>query len=900
VDDELEDADAPPLLHARTYAQLVLCDGDTDDLRYELAAGEALQVVLRHAPGAGDLGLTIRSVGAGGRLLGSSNGRHGVEVVGVDAAEEERLLRIVVDGRPGFDTPYQLSLQRREAGYCAPDVHEGPLGNDDAEHAARVGPGELDHVLCPGDEDWFSVYAPAGVSIVARATPEEFAGSVRVSIHRANGNQLAQGGPVGPAMIAEADVLQAGRYLVRVRPVQDDVRVASRLELGATPLANARDAACPGHGLLAGQPWLLPRALPARRFPTSCGGPIGVDHIGRFDLPTPAFVTVRFVGDEGGTALALFGECDEPASERACGFDVDGTLDRVALAAGTWFVVAVTPAGGRAAVLVEVEAQCLGQGDCPQGQVCETGLCVAACVDNDDCDGMQTCDVSGRCIEPAGCGSDDDCAGRRVCEHGACLLPDCQLHADCGAEACVDRRCEAGVPAECGDGEPCPGNQLCSDRGTCVLDADCDEDADCPGSAPICDEPTSECVGCRDNDDCAGAELCRERRCAYLGFCEDDDECPGTRACGDGGECEPADDCEDDLFAGLQDAPVLEHRAYTGLVLCDGTTDRFLASVPRETALRVLLRHPQGDADLALSLRNPATLDEIAAADGHDGVDSIWLGASAFQRDLEIVVSGRPGFSTDYTISLERQPAEFCAPDALEGPLGNDDPDHATPVGLGMYAHELCPGDQDHFAVHLPAGARLTAEARPLDADPADLSVTLRGPDGAQLGVGAVGDVAVAAGADVTVTGLQTIGVSFAQADEAVRVDLQLGASAADDALGLACADAGEILPGAPFEFEPTLQVRRFQLGCGVGWGGDYLGTFELDDAATIRVEVLDDPVATTVSVRTDCEAIASEVGCGMGVQVPVEDVALEAGTYWVALETTDDPPPPIRILLID
>ena len=906
-DDALEGANPTPILMARTYATLVLCDGDADEYRYELPAGEGVRFVLRHAAADGDLALSVRSTGAGAALLGRSDARLGVEAVGVDPAEAPRVLRVQIDGRPGFDTPYRLSVEQQGAAYCAPDAYEGLLGNNDAAHAARVGPGAHDHVLCPGDEDWFSVHVPAGVRIVARATPADFAGSVRISLLRPNGAELAVGGPVGPAMLLNAEVHEAGRYLVRVRPVQQDAHIGVRLELGAEPLGGARDDACPGHSLLAREPWLLPLALPARRFPTTCGVAGGVDHVGSFNLPTAAFVTLRFVDDEGGSTLALFRDCEDPASERACGADDEVTLERVPLEAGPWSVVAVTAPGGRAAVLLSVEAQCVAQGDCPAGHVCETGLCVLACQGDGDCPGRQTCDQTGRCVEAAGCLADDDCAGRRVCEHLECLLPECEIHAEC-AEACVDRLCADGVPAQCAGAVDCPGDQVCSELGTCVLDGACQQDADCPGGVPRCDLGRHVCVGCRGNADCAAAELCQDGRCSYRGFCGADQDCPGTRTCAVEAqcaaqgvcECEPADGCADDLLTGLDEPAELQHRAYSGLVLCDGTTDLFVTRVPRESALRVVVRHEQDAGDLSLSLRNLATHDELAAADGHDGVDVAALGAAAFQRDLEVVVQGRPGFSTPYTISLEREPAEFCPPDPLEGPLGNDDPAHATPVGLGDLVHQLCPADEDHFALHLAAGVRLVATATPEGADPADLRVTLRDPNGAELAVGQVEDGAVVASADLAVTGFSTVGVSFVDPAATVPVALRLEAVAAEQALTLACGDAEVLIPGAPQQLEATLQVRRFPLGCGIGWGGDYLATFELEEPATVRVEVVDNAQATTVSLRSDCEDMSSELACGLGVQTPVEDIDLVAGPYWVAVETTDDPPPPIVITIVE
>lgn len=103
--------------------------------------------------------------------------------------------------------------------------------------------------------------------------------------------------------------------------------------------------------------------------------------------------------------------------------------------------------------------QCTDDQDCPSGQVCIDGECVAAtptpigyCTDNEDCPEGQVC-VDNRCVTatptqtPIGyCTDNDDC-------------PDGQV--------CIDNRCTAFTPTPigyCTDDTDCPDGQVCVDN----------------------------------------------------------------------------------------------------------------------------------------------------------------------------------------------------------------------------------------------------------------------------------------------------------------------------------------------------------------------------------------------------------------------------------------------------
>lgn len=91
--------------------------------------------------------------------------------------------------------------------------------------------------------------------------------------------------------------------------------------------------------------------------------------------------------------------------------------------------------------------------------VCVEGLCQECGTDSDCKPGFvceRTAPGQARCV-PAGCQSNADCPGGQVCENGDCVA--CRSDAQCGA----NNRCRAGacVPFECSTDEDCSGNRIC-------------------------------------------------------------------------------------------------------------------------------------------------------------------------------------------------------------------------------------------------------------------------------------------------------------------------------------------------------------------------------------------------------------------------------------------------------
>ncbi len=134
-----------------------------------------------------------------------------------------------------------------------------------------------------------------------------------------------------------------------------------------------------------------------------------------------------------------------------------------------WFVVVSHGllAGPLEIRMSSLPAQCEGEGDCLEGSLCTLDGCRPPCINIADCFGAQICQEE--------CVTDTDCLGIRACEAGRCINPDCELHSDC-PDVCINRICEARVPAECDPQQPCPDAQNCTLLGACLLDAPCVND----------------------------------------------------------------------------------------------------------------------------------------------------------------------------------------------------------------------------------------------------------------------------------------------------------------------------------------------------------------------------------------------------------------------------------------
>ncbi|RYZ02775.1 MAG: hypothetical protein EOO73_30390 [Myxococcales bacterium] len=160
------------------------------------------------------------------------------------------------------------------------------------------------------------------------------------------------------------------------------------------------------------------------------------------------------------------GACREPcASDREC-------VGEQVCTAGVCAEPAELDESGRLPQALP-HATCRLNSDCPSGEQCVGGACVAQCRETRDCPTGQRCE-DGACLAAG-----PDCTG----EECACA---CREDVDCASGlTCDGCRCQAGPAPECTSSLDCPDGERCA-RGACACA--CQQDLDCPDG--------STCDGC--------------------------------------------------------------------------------------------------------------------------------------------------------------------------------------------------------------------------------------------------------------------------------------------------------------------------------------------------------------------------------------------------------------------
>jgi hypothetical protein len=434
------------------------------------------------------------------------------------------------------------------------------------------------------------------------------------------------------------------------------------------------------------------------------------------------------------------------------------------------------------------------------------------------------------------CGPEERCRpGTLVCEP----IVRCTGHADCGAGACVDRICEAGVPGACAcaPGWTCDV-AFCEMAGPCAGDGDCPDGTYCAGGY---------CGACRDNDHCPGETRCLNGFCREPRQCFGDEACLSGRVCAAEGFCTAAMACEEDALGDLG-AP---ERAYpvgfetlAHLVACELSNDWFLVDAPRPVVISTLRPATAGVLGLELYAEN----QPFGALDydlGRPGAS--WVSAPAGRWLVR--VSASPGSGGPYTLDVR----SGCVEDAHERPWRNDTAAGATSLSVGRTSGTLCVGDVDVFlfrgpdagAVRLEAAGNVQASVngRPLPADlvPGDL-VEVRG----------------AAGAAYTL-------VTEKRRDAPNR-----------------CTLAADLALDTPTEAFVLAGPDDFVSPCSLGESADGVWRVRLDTPSPLYVSLPGATPNSALAVYTDCAA--PPIACASGVenlQLPEQP----AGTYYVVVE---------------
>lgn len=149
--------------------------------------------------------------------------------------------------------------------------------------------------------------------------------------------------------------------------------------------------------------------------------------------------------------------------------------------------------------------ECFADADCGLDQICQGGLCTAACLSAADCAAGLVC-TAGRCApctDSAQCAAGELCSGEGLCvARTGCSDADCQsalglaYRCDAATDQCVrgctDPGCDPAAAADC---NPCPSGLACdAATGTCDA-AGCDCTAlGCEALGQVCDTVSCACT----------------------------------------------------------------------------------------------------------------------------------------------------------------------------------------------------------------------------------------------------------------------------------------------------------------------------------------------------------------------------------------------------------------------
>ncbi|WP_164019823.1 hypothetical protein [Pyxidicoccus trucidator] len=330
---------------------------------------------------------------------------------------------------------------------------------------------------------------------------------------------------------------------------------------------------------------------------------------------------------------------------------------------------------------------CTASADCALGMWCRQGLCrqredVVLCPSgtNEECPSGQRCNGANLvCEEDLGCVDDADCGAEERCNTGlhACVPRCTEATASqvCeSGERCADGHCvQCEVDAECGTGLRCDAAGRCAATPSCYSDRDC--------TVPLlCHVPSGQCLP--EPPPCTSDEVCEaDQRCDVgTGTCV-------PRACAPDA-LEPNDS--------VRTAYAVRASRYLGLTLCPDDADHFSIALERGDQLGV---NVEADA-----FAEPLFSTTLQDASGR---------VLASGRFLATHVAAAPGLYTVRISSRGSEPRSYDVgfflsrgtPCDDDGHEPNDTPATATSLTEGAALEGmLCPQDQDHFRLTVPAG----------------------------------------------------------------------------------------------------------------------------------------------------------------------------------------------------
>jgi hypothetical protein len=170
-------------------------------------------------------------------------------------------------------------------------------------------------------------------------------------------------------------------------------------------------------------------------------------------------------------------------------------------------------------------SECCGDEDCEGGcSFCDSGLCVTACNECQECEGDMCVD-----LDDGVCCDGTWHPGGQCCNTGDCLEA---VATFCSSVTCENHLCT--VVPECPDDQQC-----CGEGAEGAYCAQCCDNEDCyiAGPCSICEQGWCTTPECCEHEDCDGCEVCGQDHMCHPLLCDFDETC-----C-DGHACIPVDEC---------------------------------------------------------------------------------------------------------------------------------------------------------------------------------------------------------------------------------------------------------------------------------------------------------------------------------------------------------------------
>ena len=185
---------------------------------------------------------------------------------------------------------------------------------------------------------------------------------------------------------------------------------------------------------------------------------------------------------------------------------------------------------------------CKGPCDCPEGQGCVNGKCAQASTPVFCCDKPQACPAGVTCYDKNN-------------KAGTCPTAPrpCKTNCDCvQGESCTNGTCQKGAkPAYCCEKTGCPVGQGCSSKAglsgicpkACIYHCDCDQNTACVNGLCRKDLPVGN-VYCCEKPGCPLGQFCYQKNGQY-------NRCP-RKQCTTACDCSQGEDCRNGTCVGVQ------------------------------------------------------------------------------------------------------------------------------------------------------------------------------------------------------------------------------------------------------------------------------------------------------------------------------------------------------------